>query len=276
MLQRGDRLGNYEILGESARGTTSQLFPVRHVETHDSAALKLLDAEWCWLPDVVRRFDNERRILASLSHPNIIAVQASGMYDSGAPYVVLDWLPCALPDVLGVGPLELQVALRYSAQIGAALSVLHKQGLSHRELKPRDLRTTADAPSQAILKLCDLGHAKAAPDLESPSLMTTHCDLAYRAPEQFTEGEAVDGAADVYALGVLLFQMLAGTLPFAAVEPQDIRNQHLLESPPLMQLPLAVRAPTADLLDAMLAKRAAARPRIDEVCAQLARLREAP
>jgi serine/threonine protein kinase len=272
VLGRGDRLGDYEIVSEPMEGTTTCVFEVRHVETQKRAALKLLQEQWRWLPDVVTRFHNERRILSSLNHPNIIALWDSGDDAAGAPFMVLEWLPRTLQESLAAEPLPPQQALRCASQIAAALSALHAQGLVHRELKPKDILMGSQPLEVASLKLADVGFAKA----PSEGRVTPPEASPYLAPEQWRVGEPVDGAADVYALGALLFQMLSGRLPFLAPDPQGLMYQHMFEAPPLVQLPDAARVQTADLLYAMLAKRADERPRMVEVCQQLLHMQASP
>jgi len=272
VLGRGDRLGDYEIVSEPLAGTTTRVFEVRHVETQQRAALKLLHEQWRWLPDVVTRFHNERRILSSISHPNVIALWHSGDDASGAPFMVQEWLPLTLQGALIAEPMPPSQALRCAAQIASALSALHAQGLVHRELKPKDILMESLALEVASLKLADVGFAKASADARAMPPEAS----PYMAPEQWRIDETVDGAADVYALGALLFQMLSGRLPFLATEPQGLMYQHMFEAPPLVQLPDAARVQTADLLYAMLAKRAEERPRIVEVCQQLQHMRTPP
>jgi serine/threonine-protein kinase len=161
------------------------------------------------------------------------------------------------------------------SDFGTAESDLSTGILDHCDLKPTNILMEGPDLVHASLKIADLGFVKSVSGEGGQKAMPPSDGAGgreapregcqYLAPEQWINMRPVDGAADVYALGVLLFQMLAGRVPFLSVDPQALMYQHMFEPPPLMQIPIVARAKVADLLDAMLAKRPDKRPRIEDV-----------
>lgn len=206
--------------------------------------------------------------------------------------MVLEWLPSTLARALARagGRLSYPAAARVCAAIAQALGALHERGIIHRDLKPSNALLSDDDPSTAIIKLGDLGLSKVTghgstnaqgsgvqgDQRVSPAVAistggsTVLGTWDYMAPEQWIQSKQVTSKADVYSLGVLLFQMLAGRLPFVADDERTFMALHLLEAPPWHLLDGHLHGANAmpnltDRLAAMLRKRPRDRPSIEEV-----------
>jgi serine/threonine-protein kinase len=289
MLESGLRIGDYEVVRHAASGATSVVYEGRHTSSGRPVAVKVLDPEWCFHEEVIKRFVNEASALEGLRHARLITIYAQGRLTDERPYMVLEWLPYSLNKALerADSGVPSRVAANAGAQIAEALSALHDRGVVHRDLKPANLLMADEDLASAEIKLADLGLAKlpreatvqpggAAP-LAVVHISTGGSDLLgtweYMAPEQWIRSKSVDPKADVYSLGVLLFQMIAGRLPFMAEHRKDWMGSHLLESPPVELLDN--RAPRAfrDLIAQMLSKKASPRPTMREVVKRLEALR---
>jgi serine/threonine-protein kinase len=195
--------------------------------------------------------------------------------------MALEWLPHSLAGVLkdsaGRGP-TLAGALRVTWQVANALRAVHERGIVHRDLKPANVLLDVGDLALAQTRLADFGLA-AVRGQQGPEIGVLHVSTGgsavlgtyeYMAPEQWMKSKDAGPKADVYALGVLLFQMLAGRLPFRPEHPKDFMCLHLFEDPPLHLLD--GRAPPAvrDLVGRMLSKAAAPRPSAEEVIDRLA------
>ncbi|AKT40069.1 serine/threonine-protein kinase [Chondromyces crocatus] len=288
MLSPGARIGDYEVVRHAAEGATSDVYEARHVGDGHPAALKLMLVELCLHVDVVTRFHNEAQALEQVRHARIVSLFAWGTTPEGPPYMVLEWLPKTLEGELGRAPsgLSSEVATRIAMQIAEALSVLHDRGIVHRDLKPENLLLAEHDLATADLKLTDLGLAKLLRGGVGPGSMANVTPTGmfpvstggddvigtweYMAPEQWVRAKDVDAKADVYALGVILFRMLVGRLPFEAEQRKDWMGLHLLEPPPLDCLDGRASAPLRDLVACMLSKKAASRPTMHQVRKALA------
>ena len=211
--------GRYRLERELGRGGAGTVWRARDHELERDVAIKLLNAE---LDDDARaRLQHEARIAAGLNHPNIVAVHDIGDHH-GVPYVVMELVEGR--DLRSAGALELPALLELTRQLCEALSHAHARGIVHRDLKPENI-LLAPGRGAAIAKLADLGIARST----RGTRMTTDGALVgtagYLAPEQALGGE-VDGRADLYALGVVLYERLAGRPPFEG-DPLAVISQHL-------------------------------------------------
>lgn len=290
MLAPGSFIEGYELLRHVATGAMSEVYEGRRPGDGRHVAVKVMHQDLCVHADLLTRFHNEARMLEGLRHARLVALFTWGTLPEGPPYMVVEWMPHSLEQALerAGGSVPSRVAARAGAQIGEALSALHDSGFIHRDVKPANVLLAGEDLSSAELKLADLGLAKvlrngpggATQGGSTPipvfPISTGGSDLlgtwAYMAPEQWIQPKSVDPKADVYSLGVLLFQMIAGCLPFTANQQKDLMALHVLRSPPLDLLEGRASPPLRGLVARMLSKKAVTRPTMREVAEQLAAL----
>lgn len=263
------RVGSYVAGSWCARGAFSRVYQAHDVTTGQAVAIKVLEPEACAHAELVARFINEAQLLTTLNHPHIVRAFSIGELPSGEPYVVLEWLPSVLAGHMVTGALPVPTALGLGEQITVGLIELHARGLVHRDLTPANVLLDSDDLFVAGAKLTDLGLAKhlRSDEVSAPALLYISTvrgarmgTWEYMPPELWIDAKEVDGRADVYSLGILLFQMLTGAVPFTAAEPQALMAQHLFEPPPLHPIDKLLGVAGTALLAAMLAKRARDRP----------------
>jgi eukaryotic-like serine/threonine-protein kinase len=247
-LTPGARLGPYEIKSTLGAGGMGQVYCARDTRLNRDVAIKVLPDLFAADPERLARFEREAQILASLNHAHI--AQIYGFEDSTAlgggrgmlPALVMELVDGpTLADRIRQGRIPLDEALPIGRQIAEALEAAHARGIIHRDLKPANVKLTA----AGAVKVLDFGLAKAlnplaenlSPDLVHPATISGVVlgTAAYMAPEQ-ARGLPVDERADIWALGVVLYEMLTGRLPFegdtisdriAAVLREDIKWTHL-------------------------------------------------
>jgi serine/threonine-protein kinase len=242
----------------------------------DEVVIKVLHRELLPQVDLVMRFVNESLLLQRLRHPGLVQVRACGQLDDGCPFTVMERLGPSLHDLLRAQPrgLPLQRALRHGQQLAEAAAALHQAGVVHRDIKPDNALLTREPAPRA--KLIDLGLARLGEAGDALPVSTAEGALfgtyEYMAPEQWASPKRVGDRADVYSLGVTLFELLTGRPPFVATRPQALMGMHLFEPPPD---PLGTHPglrPVLPLLKEMLRKDPGDRPSMAEVAARLARL----
>ena len=249
-LTSGSRLGPYEILAPLGAGGMGEVYKARDTRLDRTVAVKVLPALLSENPAFRQRFEREARAISQLSHPHICTVYDVGN-EAGVEYLVMEFLEGGtLADRIEKGPLPLDQVLRYGIEISDALEKAHRQGIVHRDLKPRNVMLT-----KAGAKLVDFGLAKL--DLPAPgsavsslSVLPTQADMTaegmilgtflYMAPEQLEGGDA-DGRADIFALGLLLYEMATGKKAFIGKSPASLMAAILQKQPE----PISSVQPTA-------------------------------
>ena len=237
-LTPATRLGPFEILDAIGAGAMGEVYRARDTRLNRDVAIKVLPAEFTENGDRLRRFTREAQLLAQLHHPNIATV--FGLEESnGKRALVMELVDGEdLVARIARGPIPLDEALPIAKQIAEALEAAHEHGIVHRDLKPANVKISADG----TVKVLDFGLAKAVdpmgaadPAGQSPTITaratkqgTILGSAAYMPPEQ-ARGKAVDRRADIWAFGVVLFEMLAGRRPFAGDEATDVIAAVLLQ-----------------------------------------------
>ncbi len=244
MLSPGVRLGPYEILAPLGAGGMGEVFRARDTRLGRQVAVKILPDAVTQDPLRVARFETEARALAALSHPNILGIHDFGRSD-GRLYAVTELLEGqSLRDRMAGEPVPWRKAAEIAAAIADALASAHAAGIVHRDLKPENVFLTADGRT----KVLDFGLAKvvetvsdSAETLTSPAPNPASADggilgtLAYMAPEQL-RGLKVDGRADIFGLGCVLFEMLTANRPFAGATQADTISAILHAEPPTLDV----------------------------------------
>lgn len=244
--------GRYEIEDRVARGGMSTVYLARDARLGRHVALKVLFPHMAEDRKVVERFEQEARNAALISHPNVVQVLDQGQTRETA-YLVMEHVPGAtLRTLLKRGPMTPRLALTYTESILHGLGAAHRAGLVHRDIKPENVLVSRDGR----IKLADFGLARAATHHSGTStLMGT---VAYISPELLS-GEGADERADIYAVGILLYEMLTGVQPYTGDSPVRVAFQHVNSTVPAPSSAVPGLAPALDGI-----VRAATRPAVEE------------
>ncbi len=226
--------GKYRIDGLLKRGGMGAVYRGTHLMLNKPVAIKLIKPELVSSSEVVQRFLREARAAALLSHPNIVTVYDLGQTSDGMLYIAMELVPgISLKEAIQTeGAWEPKRVVRLIKAIASALSVAHRNNVIHRDLKPQNIMVTRDSDGNEIPKLLDFGIAKTL-EPTSPALTSTGMVLGtphYMSAEQ-AKGAPVDRRSDLYALGVILYEMLVGRVPFDDTSIPQILIKHLTEMP---------------------------------------------
>lgn len=191
-------------------------------------AIKVLRGQFAADASFLRRFEREAQAAARLSHPNIVSVYDVGR-DDGTRYIVMEYVPGKTLKqlILEHAPFSLDEAIHIVRQVAAALDYAHQHGLVHRDIKPQNILVD----ERGFVKVTDFGIAKGLTDVSLTEAGFGMGTVHYVSPEQ-ARGEPATPASDIYALGVVLYEMLTGRLPFDADNPIGLAMQHVHEAPP--------------------------------------------
>jgi serine/threonine-protein kinase len=259
----GTTVGNYHLQQILGRGGMGTVYSGEHVYIKKRVAVKVLHRQFAKYEEAVHRFLREARAASSINHPNIVDVTDFGPLDDGGVYFVMEYLEgSSLEDMIEKeGSIELHRSLNIGNQIALALAAAHEKNIVHRDLKPdnimlikkpgrRDVVRTLSAEDDAdtgqfvieredvydFVKVLDFGIAKViVPDELLPS--QTIAGAVFGTPEYMSpeaaRGEDVDSRADIYSLGVILFDMVCGRPPFEAQAAAEVLAMHINKEPPV-------------------------------------------
>src|SRR5690242_15216104 len=243
--------GRYRLEAKLGSGGMSTVYLARDTTLDRPVAVKVMHREMSEQADQLERFRQEARAVAKLSHPNVVAVIDAGE-DGGYPYIVFEYVEgeTLKARINRVGALDVQESLAYAIEIARGLSVAHARKMVHRDIKPQNI--LIDAEGRA--KLTDFGISR---QLEQDGMTATGRVLGttdYVAPEQ-AMGRKVDPRSDVYSLGVVLYEMLVGQVPFSADSQVGVAMKHVNEELPDVQR----RRPEVSAAVALVVERATAK-----------------
>jgi eukaryotic-like serine/threonine-protein kinase len=229
----GQRIGDYEVLGVLGAGGMGKVYKVRNVISDRVEAMKVLLANLTSQKELADRFLREIKLLASLNHPNIAALNTAMTLDNQL-IMMMEYVDgTTLATRLQQGPIAPAEAVNYSTQLLSALSYAHKLNVIHRDVKPANMMLTREG----VVKLMDFGIARPNNEQGMTVTGTTLGSLNYMSPEQ-VRGEAVDQRSDLYSMGVSIYEMVTGQLPFRGHSNYSIMSAHLQETP---QPPVVLR-----------------------------------
>jgi len=226
-LQKGSTFaGRYQIIEELGRGGMGVVYKAEDTKLKRTVALKFLPSELTHIPDVKERFMREAQAAAALDHPNICTVYEFDDAEEEA-FISMAYVEGqSLRKKVESGPIELDQALRIATQVAEGLQIAHKKGVVHRDIKSANIMVTED--NQA--KVMDFGLAR----ISGTTLLTkegsTMGTIAYMSPEQ-ARGEEVDHRTDIWSLGVVLYEMFCGQLPFKGDHEQTVLYSILNKKP---------------------------------------------
>ena len=263
-LTPGTRFASFEITSLLGAGGMGEVYRARDTRLDRQVAIKILLESFARDPERMVRFEREARLLAALNHPNI--AQIYGLEESGSTKALVIELVegPTLADRIAEGPIPVAEALAIARQIAEALQAAHDQGIVHRDLKPANIKLRLDGSVKVLdfglAKLTEPGAANGpdasialtmSPTVMSPAMTQAGFILgtaAYMSPEQ-ARGKAVDGRADIWAFGVVLYEMLTGERPFKGEDITDTLASVVRDEPDLSKVPVRARKLLARCLE---------------------------
>jgi eukaryotic-like serine/threonine-protein kinase len=235
-LGPGTRLGRYEIRAHIGTGGMGEVYQAIDIELERVLALKILPAEFADEPDRMRRFIQEARAASSLNHPNILTIYEIN-HQHKPSFIATEFIDgLTLRKRIKAGPLPIDSALETTIQIASALEAAHAAGIVHRDVKPENVMLRKDG----YVKVLDFGLARSTEQhevsTEAATLVNTEAGIvvgtaSYMSPEQ-ARGQRVDGRSDIFSLGMVIYEMVAGRSPFIGATNSDIVASILKETPP--------------------------------------------
>ena len=284
LIEANQSIGNYRVVRRIGTGGMGEVWEAEHNQIGSRVALKVLLAKYSHEPEVARRFLNEARAVNLVSHPSLVRIFDFGILPNGSCYIAMEFLEgellrrrIELNGRLGAD------ALRIARQTASALAAAHEKGIIHRDLKPDNLILIKDPETAGgeRVKILDFGIAKMvrqpSPHETAPAQTSADSFMGtpqYMSPEQCRGAGNVEEKSDVYSLGIILFEMLSGHLPFPLNTPVgELIAMHLYGQPPrLSELDPTITEDVSDVVARMLAKQPALRPSMNEVAQQLEEL----
>ena len=225
--------GKYRLDKRLSSGGMGTVYKATHLMLGKALAVKLIKADLPASPEVVRRFQREAKAASNLNHPNIAPAYDLGQTQDGTLYIAMEYIDGpSLKEVIQAGPIDPARTIYLLKQVASALALAHKHDIIHRDLKPQNIMVTKDADGRDVAKLLDFGIAKTLDD-SATQLTATGFSLGtpqYMSPEQ-AYGRPVDGRSDLYSLGIILYEMLVGEVPFNDPSTPAVLVKQMTEAP---------------------------------------------
>jgi eukaryotic-like serine/threonine-protein kinase len=262
-LATGQSVGNYRVMALLGAGGMGEVYLTEDTRLGRRVALKLLPEQFTTEPDRLHRFEREARAASTLNHPNIITIHEVGQVE-GEPFIITEFIEGkTLRQQMAAAKMMLREALDVAIQVASALEAAHKAGIVHRDIKPENIMLRPDG----LVKVLDFGLAKLTeaqapgPGAEATTLASVQTKtglvmgtVTYMSPEQ-ARGLAVDARSDIFTLGTVIYEMIAGQVPFAGATTSDVIVSILEREPaPLSPHELGVPAELERIVKKALAK----------------------
>ncbi len=233
----------YQVLEKIGSGGMASVYRVRHLAFNEERAIKVVSSKLADDPSFLRRFKTEAVVTRKLQHPNAVRVDDLDTTDDGRPYIVMELVQGSnLRDAIEHGgPMPLERVLNIVWQVCSALATAHQLGITHRDIKPDNILLVAQPNGRELVKVLDFGIAKVREggiDVGGGYTATQTGMVVgtpqYISPEQALgkHGEEIDGRADLYSLGIVIYEMLTGELPFQSDTPMGLLMAHI-QTPPV-------------------------------------------
>ena len=230
MILEGKILGNrYEIIQKIGNGGMAIVYKARDLTLNRYVAVKVLRDEFTTDEEFIKRFETEAQSAARLIHPNIVSIYDVGVDNNLTYYIVMELIQGkTLKEIIiqEQGPLPWKWSINVSIQIASALEMAHKNNIIHRDIKPHNIIITEDG----VAKVTDFGIAKAVSNSTITAFGKTIGSVHYFSPEH-ARGGYTDAKSDIYSLGVVMYEMVTGRVPFDADTPVSIALKHMQEEP---------------------------------------------
>ncbi len=224
--------GRYRVLASISGGAMGEVYRGEHVQLKRAVAIKFLRSAFGHSPEFAKRFEREALMMSRLDHPHVIKVIDYGVADG--PFIVMDFVTGRpLKDVLDSGAMQPARAIAITRQVLAGLAHAHEQGIIHRDIKPANVMLTNPTGTGDHARILDFGLAKLE-DVDQTMSGGVVGTPSYLAPEQ-VGGKRIDGRADIYSTGVLLFELLTGEKPFFHEEVWQLLRMHGEQPPPTLR-----------------------------------------
>lgn len=254
-MMTGKKLGDFEITGDIGKGGMGQVYKGRQLSLDRDVAVKILPGDLSEVEEFRERFDIEAKAVASLIHENIIQMYGKGVSEDGVHYFAMEYVDgedLAEKIKRGVTFSEKE-AISIVSQVCRGLEAAGKKNIIHRDIKPSNIIFT----KEGIAKIADFGLAKSMDATKKMTQTNMYMGtVAYTSPEQ-GEGKRLDQRTDIYSLGIVLYQLLTGRVPFNAETPSSIIYKHVYEAPPA---PRSINQNLSPEIEAVVLKAIAKKP----------------